>query len=75
MTKQDKIFIFLLLISVGFITAVIVQNLSAQTSTPLAKKLADINASSASYDPAQADSIRQKFEAMGLKPHEGKYWK
>jgi hypothetical protein len=76
MTKQDKIFIFLILISLTFITMVITQNLSAQSETPLAaKKPADMNKAATTYDPAQAESVRKKFEAMGLKPHEGKYWK
>ncbi len=29
----------------------------------------------AGYDPARTESFRKKFEAMGLRPHEGKYWK
>ena len=75
MTKQDKIFIFLILISLAFITMAITQNLSDRSETPLAAKPANVNKASTTYDPAQAEAVRKKFEAMGLKPHEGKYWK
>jgi Na+-transporting methylmalonyl-CoA/oxaloacetate decarboxylase gamma subunit len=75
MTKHDKVFLALLIISVVFIGAVITQNLSAQAPAPVIEQLATVETSTTPYDPAQAESIRKKFEAMGLRPHEGRFWK
>jgi hypothetical protein len=75
MTKQDKIFIFLIIISLGSITAVVTQNLTAPARTALAERPKNTSTPSLSYDPARSETILKKFENMGLKPHEGKYWK
>jgi hypothetical protein len=74
MTKHDKVFLSLVLISVAFVGAVITQNLATQAHTSMTEKLAAVDTSSAPYDPAQAEAVRKKFESIGLQPHEGRFW-
>jgi len=71
MSKHDKVFLTLMLISVILVGAAIAQNLSAQAPAPATGIQAP---SSTPYDPAQTESIRKKFEAQGLRPHEGRFW-
>jgi hypothetical protein len=72
MTKQDTLFIVLLSLSLALMAAVVVQNLRGEkAATP-----AEIRTTPAgSYDPAQTDSVRKKLTDLGLRPHEGRYWK
>jgi hypothetical protein len=78
MTKHDKIFLFLVVISTALLGAVVAQNLpSVETALPGENPApaAQAGAAATPYDPARSESVRKKFESQGLKPHEGKFWK
>ncbi len=81
MNKHDRVFIFLVLVSVAFLSTVIAENLSARPElaanqpTPEEKDSTVSTASAKTAETDQADVVRKKFASMGLKPHEGAYWK
>lgn len=80
MKKHDALFSCLVIISSGLFGSVLADSVldalgdRSAPSQATAAPAAD-GQPAAGYDPARTDALRKKFEAMGLRPHEGKYWK
>jgi hypothetical protein len=79
MKKHDALFSGIIILSAGLFGSVLADSildaLEAKNVAEMpAAAITDAAAASAD-DPASAAALQKKFEALGLKPHEGKYWK
>jgi len=75
MTGNDRIFTALMLCSLLLVGGIITSNAtSALSSGPAQTAGIPPAPKTQESDPAQTQTITEKFEKMGLPLHEGKYW-
>jgi hypothetical protein len=80
MKKHDALFSSIVIISAALFGSVLADSILdalADRGAPVQALPAPATAvqPAAGYDPARTEALRKKFEALGLRPHEGKYWK